>query len=218
MMKDLSTYKAFIFDLDNTLYNYDGCDYMSYIAVSKHIIKKYHIDYSVFERLLREAKENTKKINITCHNRLIYFQYIAEKLGEKNIIDSALKMFDIYSRYFYKHMKPFDWVVPFFGSHRCYICTNMTTEVQFQKLKSLGLSEYVSQVVTSEEAGAEKPDQKIYDLIYDKIGRDIKPDEILFIGDDLAYDVYGPEIYGFDSMIVNLFKEELDEHCNRKNK
>lgn len=216
MMKDLNMYKAFIFDLDNTLYNYDYCDYMSYAVVRDYVVKEYKITLQQFENLLEEAKENTKQINPVCHNRLVYFQYIAEKLGNKDIIKSSLKMFDIYSKCFYKNMKPFDWVVPFFKSHKCYICTNMTTEVQFQKLLSLGISEYIAQIVTSEEVNAEKPDIKIYDTIYDKISKSVKLEDILFVGDDMVCDVVGPDIYGFDAIHVNLFKEVLNEYSNWK--
>ena len=40
------------------------------------------------------------------------------------------------------------------------ICTNMTAEIQYQKIEKLGITRWIDGVVTSEEAGVEKPDYR----------------------------------------------------------
>lgn len=42
------------------------------------------------------------------------------------------------------------------------ICTNMTAEIQYQKIEKLGITRWIDGVVTSEEAGVEKPDYRIF--------------------------------------------------------
>lgn len=65
----------------------------------------------------------------------------------------------------------------------------MTAYVQYQKLKKLGVMPYVDFIVTSEEAGAEKPAQCFFELCLKKAG--CKPEECVFIGDNLEHDVLG---------------------------
>ena len=50
------------------------------------------------------------------------------------------------------------------------IGTNMTADYQFAKLERLGLMERVDFLVTSEEAGAEKPDPRLFALCAEKAG------------------------------------------------
>ena len=119
-------------------------------------------------------------------------------------------MYEIYSNAFYSIMEPYDWVIDFFSSHYCCICTNMIAEIQFNKIKKLGLDNYVRLIVTSEEADAEKPDDAIYILLANKlnaIGIDIS--DCLFIGDSLENDVVGPMNIGFDTIHVDSFVNKI---------
>ena len=86
----------------------------------------------------------------------------------------------------------------------------MIAEIQFNKIKKLGLDNYVRLIVTSEEADAEKPDDAIYILLANKlnaIGIDIS--DCLFIGDSLENDVVGPMNIGFDTIHVDSFVNKI---------
>lgn len=69
------------------------------------------------------------------------------------------------------------------------IGTNMTAYVQYLKLEKLGLMPYVDFMVTSEEAGAEKPDRRLFDLCVGKAG--CGAEECAFVGDSLRGDALG---------------------------
>ena len=140
----------------------------------------------------------------------LYFQKSAELLNSDNLISDTISMYEIYNDTFYSMMKPYDWVIDFFSSHHCCICTNMIAEIQFNKIKKLGLDNYVRLIVTSEEADAEKPDDAIYILLANKlntIGIDIS--DCLFIGDSLENDVIGPTNIGFDAIHVDSFVNKI---------
>ena len=78
------------------------------------------------------------------------------------------------------------------------ICTDLTVHIQHRKIRKLRIDEYIDAIVTSEEAGVEKPDFKMYNKILEKL--DVNPEEALFIGDSLKKDVLGPMEYGMKAL------------------
>ena len=65
----------------------------------------------------------------------------------------------------------------------------MTAYIQYKKLEKLGVLKYLDFIVTSEEAGEEKPTPRFFELCVKKAG--CKPEECVFIGDSLKKDVQG---------------------------
>jgi putative hydrolase of the HAD superfamily len=213
-MRKLSEYKTFIFDLDDTLYDYSSCDNASYDRVATWVSRKFNLDHERALGIINYGKINAKSYldsrRSSSHCRFLYFQKAAELLNSSNVISDTISMYEIYNDTFYNMMKPFDWVTDFFSNHHCCICTNMIAEVQFNKIKKLGLDNYVKLIVTSEEADAEKPNDAIYILLANKlnaIGIDVS--DCLFIGDNFENDVVGPMNLGFIAMHVDSFINKL---------
>jgi len=69
------------------------------------------------------------------------------------------------------------------------IGSNMTADWQYAKLKRLSLMAYVDFIVTSEEAGVEKPAAGFFQLCAEKAGH--APGECAFVGDNLNGDALG---------------------------
>ena len=65
----------------------------------------------------------------------------------------------------------------------------MTAQIQFRKLVYFGLDELFDYVVTSEEAGRDKPDRKPFEVALEKL--DINPENIWMIGDNPNSDMLG---------------------------
>lgn len=213
-MRKLSEYKIFIFDLDDTLYDYSSCDRESYNRVADWISNKFSLNHEKAIGIVNYGRVYAKSFLdsrlSSSHCRFLYFQKTAELLNSANVISDTISMYEIYSNAFYSMMKPYDWVIDFFSSHHCCICTNMIAEIQFNKIKKLGLDNYVRLIVTSEEADAEKPDDAIYILLANKInaiGIDIR--DCLFVGDSLENDVIGPTNIGFDAIHVDSFVNKI---------
>ena len=84
------------------------------------------------------------------------------------------------------------------------ICTDLTAQIQHRKIMQLGLVPYIDVLVTSEEAGSEKPNERIYELTFAKLQiliSDIKKSECLFVGDSQEKDVNAPFRFGMDSVL-----------------
>ena len=67
--------------------------------------------------------------------------------------------------------------------------TDLTAQIQFRKLVYFGLDEFFDYVVTSEEAGADKPDKMPFKVALEKL--QLEPENIWMIGDDPKTDMVG---------------------------
>jgi putative hydrolase of the HAD superfamily len=87
------------------------------------------------------------------------------------------------------------------GRYHLHIITNGFEEVQNIKLKQAGLSKYFSKIITSEQAGARKPDPKVFNFA---LGQTLgKVENSLMIGDDLLTDIAGARNVKMDHVFYN---------------
>jgi len=82
------------------------------------------------------------------------------------------------------------------GRYRIHIITNGFDEVQYIKLNSSGISGYFDLVLTSEKAGARKPDPRIFATALKRTKA--VADDSLMIGDDPRADIEGARTAGWD--------------------
>jgi len=82
------------------------------------------------------------------------------------------------------------------------IVTNGLKAVQRSRLARSSIRDYIAEMVVSEEVGASKPDQAIFDAAFERIGRPLKS-EALMIGDSLTSDIEGGYRYGVDTCWYN---------------
>ncbi|MSR77739.1 MAG: HAD family hydrolase [Candidatus Omnitrophica bacterium] len=197
------TKKAVFLDLDNTLYRYEECH--------RHALKKSHLLYlKAVERLsfpqfLKEYRQAQYAIHTrlekqaASHSRFLYFQTLLEKRFGRPQMKRTLQLENIYWKSFLYKMRLSPWVHPFLNYCRSRkikiaIVTNLTSEIQFRKILKLKLEAKVDAIVTSEEAGVEKPDARIYQLALKKTR--CKPKEVLAVGDNLRTDkFFGASFY-----------------------
>ena len=210
-------YKAIIFDLDDTLYDYESIHKIAMEKLRSFSCSKLSITPTQFDEAFSWAKKETKiQLGETgsSHNRLLYCQKTLEYLG-KNPVNNALEMYDCYWNSMLSSMKLRDGTILLLqklksSGVRIAICTDLTAHIQHRKLNVLGLVPYIDVLVTSEEAGAEKPSEKMYSLTFDKLKKlvpTISKNECLFVGDSEKKDVEAPKSYGFDSMLFTNIKD-----------
>ena len=70
--------------------------------------------------------------------------------------------------------------------------TDLTAQIQFRKLVYFGLDEFFDYVVTSEEAGRDKPDIMPFKLALEKL--QVPEEKVWMIGDCANSDIYGSNI------------------------
>lgn len=189
--------KAVIFDTDNTLYPYAPAHKEATRAVEEKVEKLLGIDKAMFRNIFKEAREEIKSRlgNVaSSHSRLLYMQRTIEKLHFGTRILLTLDLEQTYWRTFLSNCKLFPGVLEFIhilkskGIVTANI-TDLTAQIQFRKLVYFGLDEFFDYVVTSEEAGADKPDKRPFEVALEKL--QLEPENIWMIGDNYINDMIG---------------------------
>ena len=191
--------EAVIFDTDNTLYPYFPAHKEATKAVEDKVLKQLGINKVIFRSAFKEARLDIKnrlgKV-ASSHSRLLYMQKTIEKLELGTRILTTLDLEQTYWRTFLSNCKLFPDALNFIqllkskGVITANI-TDLTAQIQFRKLVYFGLDELFDYVVTSEEAGADKPDKRPFEVALQKLGVDSGNNKIWMIGDDPLTDMVG---------------------------
>lgn len=190
--------KAVIFDLDGTLYDYEeahkpALDHL--MLAGSELLEMSITDFSDAYEWGKKQVKNLISATAASHNRLLYIENALEHLGFKPAM-YALELYDAYWDTFLNHMRLREGVVELLdyllNNHtKISLCSDLTAHIQYRKLKRLGIEKYFDYIVTSEEAGVEKPNERIFHLALDKLG--VSPKEAVFIGDTIDRDIQGAE-------------------------
>jgi len=93
--------------------------------------------------------------------------------------------------------------------YQLHIITNGFNEVQGRKLQNSKLNNYFTEVITSENAGANKPHAQIFEYAFEATGANTN--NSIMIGDDLNTDIRGARDIGMDHIYFNPKKGKHDE-------
>lgn len=231
----MNYFNAIVFDLDDTLNDYTSANRIAYSEVLKQVNKdlldlgqkQYKSDE--FFKLRDSISRLLKRENPgpSCHHRLLYFKRLAVLLSIPKPLEYALSWYKIYEESYIENCRAFPWVrglLEDLTSHgiRLFICSNQVAEQQYRVLIKLGIAQYFEDVITSEEVGYEKPNDRIYNHVLESATlvsyRDVpRSDEICFIGDNKVCDYSGPKTFGFSVIKYEDFVSGVvNEYCGRK--
>lgn len=188
---------AFLFDTDNTLYPYDPAHTAALQAVKDKVVSTFFISPQDFDNAFKEARHQVKKrlqSTASSHNRLLYLQRMLEIMGLGSQVLLALDFEQTYWRTFLANAVLFDGVKELLDDIRLLgiptaIVTDLTAQIQFRKVVYFELDRYFDYIVTSEEAGFDKPHEAPFQLALEKMRP--KGDCIWMIGDSSINDIQG---------------------------
>ena len=209
--------KEVIFDIDGTLYDYDKGHAEGMARMKAYAEKELGIsgeEYAAeYKRMNAVIKERVGDSAVT-HSRSIRIQNMLEQWG-KPIFPHLEKLYHLY----WDGLLEVSEAEP--GSLeairelrdmgvRIGIGTDMTAMMQYKKLERLGFAPYVDHIVTSQEAGHEKPHPEFMALCIEKAG--CSPEEIVFVGDTFKKDVAGPGAAGMHPVWYRAKERPLPEN------
>lgn len=209
-------YKGILLDIDNTLYDYN----ITHTFAKNRVLDYCMVKFNLSKEEINQAYEKARKqVHIelcetaASHNRLLYFQKMSEIL-KVNPMKYGLEIYTIYWDSFLEVLKPFDEIYVLLEKYKNRIClvTDLTAHIQYRKIKKLGLEKYCQNIVTSEEAGREKPHPYMFMLALQKL--DLRADEVCMIGDSFKKDILGAAGLGIESIWFN--HEDKDENYKGK--
>ena len=204
--------KAVLFDLDNTLYDYDKPHEKALKEVYKVLKKQIPLAFAKFMKLFNLSRAEIQKEltgTASAHNRILYFHRLIEKTHktvEPNII---LNLYSVYWNTFLDSMKIRKNVIDAFKKLKkkgikISIVTDLTTHIQLRKIQKLKIAKYIDILVTSEEAGSEKPHSIMFLLALNKLN--IMPKDAMMVGDNSVTDIEGANAVGMDTVLLGKGK------------
>lgn len=214
--------KAVLFDLDDTLYDYKPAHKRALVETFKILKKEIDISKKKFDELFTLSKNEIKyelSGTASSHNRILYFQRLIEKTHKTVEPKIVLKLYQTYWDTFLKHMKLKKGVLSTLKELKkqklkIALVTDLTTHIQLRKIKGLGITNYIDALVTSEDAGREKPSAIMFLLALNKLN--VLPEESIMIGDNLIKDIEGANAVGIDSVAITNKKVKADKEDYKK--
>lgn len=221
-------YRVVLIDADDTLFDYEKSE--------KHAMRKVFEDFGFFEGNSEEKyfsiKEEYKKINsflwselekgnITSKNlRVERFKQLFEKVGLEY---DAEKFSQGYLDRLGEGTYLFDGAVELCkyikSKYKVAIVTNGIKEVQHSRIENSKISEYIDEIIVSEEVGVSKPNSKIFEYAIKKLGcENLDKSEIIMIGDSQTADIKGGINFGIDTCWVNLLGKDENPEIKAKYK
>lgn len=201
--------KEVIFDIDNTLYSYDRGHGEGMKALCNYAGEQLGVDAEEFMEMVkktnREITDRLGKDNASIHSRSIRFQNLLEK-WEKPLFPHVQAMYHIYWDTLLKASGPEPGAIACMQELKAMgirigIGTDMTAMMQYEKLTAFGFAPYISHIVTSQEAGVEKPHPEFMKLCIKKANA--RPEECVFVGDNFKKDACGASACGMHGVWYN---------------
>lgn len=201
---------AVLFDLDNTLYPYDPCNEAGKRGALEAARELgYDLDRAEFDALYQRGRRETKRDTGgtgASHSRTLYFKHGLRRRAGRPVPDDALALTEAFWSTYFDAMEPFPGLEGTLSALSeagvaVGITSNLTTRLQLRKLRALGIDDAVDAIVTSEEAGREKPGSVTFTLTLARLN--CRPGEAVFVGDDPETDVAGGNAVGLETVLFN---------------
>ena len=198
-------YKWLLFDADGTLLDYDAAEKIALQTTFEEAGLAYEASYlSVYRKVNSQIWRDFEQGEITQQDlRTKRFDLLFEAL------DLSYNAHDFSPRYL-RHLSQRDELIPeaeevvvaLAKNFKLALITNGLSDVQRPRFAASALRDYFNATIISEEVGAAKPDTRIFDVAFAKMGEPDKA-EVLIIGDSLTSDIQGGVNYGIDTCWFN---------------
>jgi len=205
--------KAVLFDLDDTLYEYEPANQKGLREAYSILKKEIKISFDKFIKLYKLSRAEVHRElagTASSHSRVIYFQRLVEKTHKTVESDVILKLHKAYWAAFMGNMKLRKGVLQTLKQLKkeglkIAIISDLTTSIQLRKMSELKITPYVDVLVTSEEAGSEKPTPIMFLLTLNKLN--LLPQDVIMVGDDPTSDIEGANSVGIDTVLLKTREE-----------
>lgn len=204
--------KAILFDLDNTLLDFNKGEYDALKVIYNDLNIPYNEDtINLFIKhsgyCWGELEKNKMSLNECKRNRWIYF------LNDLNIKDINIdeitdKFSNELSKGHYLMNNALETLERLSKKYKIYIITNGVSFIQHKRIKESKIEQFINGMYISEEIGYFKPNKEYFDYVLNDIGLSNK--EVIVVGDSLTSDILGANNSNIDSILLDnndIFKD-----------
>jgi putative hydrolase of the HAD superfamily len=181
-----------VFDLDNTIYNYEPCRLAAEKAFFQYAKSSVGIKPNLSKKAYNSARlrVHSRLNSASRHDRRLYFIEYLRILGLKSDPKFVIEANNHYWFSYFEKMKLATGVESFLIKARLRnisiaLVTDLISEVQYRKLLTLNIHHLFDIVITSQETKLEKDSGQPFKLLLTNLGRKNKLSTVWFVGDSL---------------------------------
>ena len=198
--------KTVIFDIDNTLYDFTYSNNIALNRLREYTKENFSWTYEEFDAKHAKVQKDIYSLmgyNGVCRDRIIRYKMMMED-SSLPLYPHAVRMYELYWNTMLDTLRPYDGAREVMKAVKDMglsvgIGTDMTVYIQMMKLERMNMFQYVDFMITSEEAGEEKPSSAFFTMCIKKAKR--SPGECLFVGDNFSKDYVGAVSAGMKALL-----------------
>ena len=215
-------YKAIIFDLDNTLLNFELCERQAILGaledcavsldlngVSETIFLQVFETYNSKYWRQRETFSPNELIEMSYRSTLAHLDIQTDQIS--NLSQSFWHIFN-HSAVMEPDVNEVLTVLA--RNYRLAVITNGFVSAQLPRMQAAGIEHFFEEVVVSEAIGFAKPSAEIFHHALSKL--DLTPAEVLYVGDSLLHDYTGAIQVNIDFCYYNRKNQVLPQEAQPK--
>jgi putative hydrolase of the HAD superfamily len=193
-------YEAILFDLDNTLYDYDA-------------YWKQRLAWSLEPVEARYPGLNTPLLIERAIAGCVYARHFDTFLNEAGITNAAVRALAVerYRVNSYTSLRLYPEARSLLRALQRHVrlglITNGPSHSQRPKIEQFGLEDVMDAIIVSEEVQLAKPDPAIFALALERL--EVAPRQALYVGDSVQHDLLGAHAAGLDFIWMNPRNREL---------
>ncbi|MEH2107659.1 HAD family hydrolase [Nostoc sp.] len=216
------SYKAIIFDLDNTLLNFEICERQAILGaleactisldlngISENVFLQAFETYNSKYWRQRETFSPNELIEMSYRSTLAQLDIQTDQIG--NLSQSFWHIFNHYAV-----MEPDvnEVLTVLARNYRLAVITNGFVSAQVPRMQAAGIEHFFEAVVVSEAIGFAKPSPEIFHHALFRLN--LMPAEVLYVGDSLKHDYAGATQVKIDFCYYNRKNQNLPQEAKPK--
>jgi HAD superfamily hydrolase (TIGR01549 family) len=187
---DLTTRRALLVDLDDTLYDQAPADHAARAELLTHVSR----DLDVPEARVAQAWDEARRVvrarvgeRASAHSRGLYLAELVHTLGPVCALAHVRAWEAVYWEAFVSicQLRPLAWeLIAGFRARggRVAVVSDQTLGTQLRKLEAFGLLEHIDALVATEEVPLDKPAPDAYALAMARLG--VAAEDCVIVGDN----------------------------------
>ncbi|WP_335186007.1 HAD family hydrolase [Nostoc sp.] len=215
-------YKAIIFDLDNTLLNFDLCERKAILGTLEACaisLNLHGITETIFLQIYETySSQYWRQRDVFTPNELIEMSY-ESTLTELNLkIEEISHLGEIFWEIFNHSsvLEPdvYKVLTVLARNYRLAVITNGFISAQLPRMQAAGIEHFFEAIVVSEAIGFAKPSPEIFYHALSKLN--LTSAEVLYVGDSLKHDYAGATQVKMDFCYYNKKNQNLPQEAKPK--
>ncbi len=217
--KTHQNYKYLLFDLDNTLFNYNQAEDMALCLTfrdfqcTEDMTKLKHVYTRINAGYWRAFEEKRIKLDDLKKARFRDLFLEISSLHHLDANECSEKYLDHLSEQIQLLPGARELLETLHGRYQMCLVTNGIARVQHRRISKSGFEKFFCKVIISEEIGYSKPEPAFFHHTLFQLGNPV-PGEVLVIGDNLHSDIFGALNFGLDACWYNPQNQEEESEIS----